>query len=372
MKTFFDLVQEVQKPGLCHRCGGCVTFCTAVNYSALDLDDDGKPRYGDMEKCIECGLCYAICPEIDELEEETKRRANWSDPIGQVIETTVARSSDPTVRTRATDGGVVTGLLLHLLERGRIDGAIVTRRNGSFERKPFLATTSEDIKAAAGFSFDTSHGMKRFSDNYMTHSSIEAFNPLMRKGLRRVAIVGTPCQIKSVRRMQVMGLVPSESISLCLGLFCAGNFIFGDTERQKIADLGGFAWETVRKINIKENLMVHLEDGQVMTIAMEKLDPLRRHACRFCPDYAAEYADLSFGGIGAKEGWTTVISRSPLGRAVLADAKGSGRLEELTHSEVPNFATDALQKVRSWSAKKKKAARYNRRDLGRNTVVLKD
>jgi coenzyme F420 hydrogenase subunit beta len=106
-----------------------------------------------MEKCIECGLCYAICPEIDELEEETKRRANWSDPIGQVIETTVARSSDPTVRTRATDGGVVTGLLLHLLERGRIDGAIVTRRNGSFERKPFLATTSEDIKAAAGFFF---------------------------------------------------------------------------------------------------------------------------------------------------------------------------------------------------------------------------
>ena len=35
------------------------------------LDEDGKPRYGDIEKCIECGLCHAICPEIDELEEES-------------------------------------------------------------------------------------------------------------------------------------------------------------------------------------------------------------------------------------------------------------------------------------------------------------
>lgn len=34
MKTFFNLIQEVQKPGLCHRCGGCVTFCTTINYGA--------------------------------------------------------------------------------------------------------------------------------------------------------------------------------------------------------------------------------------------------------------------------------------------------------------------------------------------------
>ena len=61
METFFNLIQQVQKPGRCHRCGGCVTFCTAVNYGALELDDDGKPRYGEIEKCIECGLCAYAC-----------------------------------------------------------------------------------------------------------------------------------------------------------------------------------------------------------------------------------------------------------------------------------------------------------------------
>jgi coenzyme F420 hydrogenase subunit beta len=48
MKSFTNLIQDVQKPGLCHRCGGCVTFCSAVNFGALELDPEGKPRYADM------------------------------------------------------------------------------------------------------------------------------------------------------------------------------------------------------------------------------------------------------------------------------------------------------------------------------------
>ena len=50
MKTFSHLIEEVQKPGLCHHCGGCVTFCTAINYGALELAEDGAPRYKDPAK----------------------------------------------------------------------------------------------------------------------------------------------------------------------------------------------------------------------------------------------------------------------------------------------------------------------------------
>ena len=102
MKTFFHLIQEVQKPGLCHRCGGCATFCTAINYGALKIDAEGKPCYGEIEKCIECGLCHAICPEVGELDEETKRRAAWSEPMGRIIETGVMRATNADVLARAT------------------------------------------------------------------------------------------------------------------------------------------------------------------------------------------------------------------------------------------------------------------------------
>lgn len=371
METFFDLVQQVQKPGLCHRCGGCVTFCTAVNFGALELDEDGKPRYADMEKCIECGLCYCICPEIDEFEEETRRNVAWSEPDGRIIETTVARANDPEIRRQGTDGGVVTALLLHLFDTGRIDGAIVTTPAGGYRRRPSLAVSREDILAAAGFYFDTSHGMKQFSDRYVTYSTIEEFAPVMKKGLRRVAMVGTPCQVKAFRRMEVLGIVPSDSVKYCFGLFCSGNFTFAEAERKKLAETYEFNWSDVVKLNIKEDFLVHLRDSSVLRIPLDGLDFMKRYACHYCPDYSAEFADIAFGGIGAEAGWTTVITRTPLGRAVFADARGSSVVEEFSRTDKPNYASDALSAMREASAAKKETARKNRSELGQKTVTIK-
>jgi len=353
MKTFDALIDEVQKPGLCHRCGGCVTFCTSINYGALEMDEKGNPRYADKEKCIECGLCYSICPEIGEMEAETKKLAGWVPPMGHIIETTVARALDPVIRGKATDGGVVTALLVRLFDRGHIDGAIVTRQTGPFERDPWLATTRQEIIDAAGFYFDSSHGVKHFGHDYSTYSpSVQEFRPMMQKGLRRVALVGTPCQIKTLRKMEAMSIVPSDSIRFTLGLFCSGNYIFDTAERQKLESIGGFKWADVRKVNLKEELMLHLNSGETKTVALDKMDFMKRYACRFCPDYASEYADVSFGGLGADEGWTTVITRTALGRAIMADAKGN-TLEMFDFSAKPDLPGKIQTRVKAASDKKK-------------------
>ncbi len=369
MKTFFNLIQEVQNPGLCHHCGGCVTFCTAINYGALELGEDGKPRYKDIGKCIECGLCYSICPEIDELDEETKRRVAWSAPMGRILETTVARATDPKVRAVATDGGVVTALLLHLFDLGRIDGAIVSRQVGPFQRQPWLATTREEIMAAAGFHFDTSAGMSLFSEVYSTYSpSIGELEDVSRMHLDRVAFVGTPCQINALRRMEVLGIVPSGSIKFHLGLFCTGNFLFGPEQRRRLEEVGHFHWIEVRKVNVKEALLIHLHNGETRSIPLDSLDFMKRFACRHCDDYAAEFADLSFGGIGAPEGWTTVMARSPLGRAILADAQGTD-LEPFNYKDNPGLVHRAMATVLAWSGKKKLEAEGMRRNLTKSVRV---
>jgi len=356
MKTFADLIQEVQEPGLCHQCGGCVAFCNAINYGALELGPDGRPRFSNKEKCIECGICYSICPVIHELDEDTQKLVSWSAPMGQIMGNAVARATDPQVRAQATDGGVITALLLHLFDRGRIDAAVVSKTVGPFQRQPWLALSRADIVAAAGFHFDTLPSIKHFADVYTTYSpSIVGLQDVARKPLKRVAFVGTPCQINALRRMEVLGVVPADAIKFHFGLFCAGNFQFGPDQRQRLERIGNFTWAEVHKVNLKEELMIHLKNGEIRSIPLHKLDFMKRHACQFCDDYAAEFADLSFGGLGAPEGWTTVIVRSPLGRAVLANARGKD-IEVYSYRDNPALMPQVMAQVGEWSDKKKKAA----------------
>jgi coenzyme F420 hydrogenase subunit beta len=216
------------------------------------------------------------------------------------------------------------------------------------------------------------HGMTHFSKVYSSlystfSPSILELGEVAKRRLNRVAFVGTPCQINTLRRMEVMGIVPSGTIKYHFGLFCTGNFHFGPEQRQKLEALGGFSWDDVAKVNVKETLMIHLKSKEVLEIPLDQIDFLKRYACHYCDDYASEYADISFGGIGAAEGWTTVITRTPLGRAVLADSKGSD-IEIFDYKDNPNFAADALAKVIEWSEKKKHHAAAKHQELEKKAV----
>ena len=362
MKTFFNLIQEVQKPGKCHHCGGCVSFCSAINYGALKFDDTGKPCYADIEKCIECGLCYMICPEVAELDKEIKKRAKWSAPAGRIIGTSVACAKNSIVRERGTDGGVVTAILLHLLETGRINGAIVSK-NTEKGRIPWLATTKEEILDSAGTHFEASHGIANFADEYSTFSpSIKALKEMRKEGIEKIAFVGTPCQINTIRKMEAIGIVPADSIEFCFGLFCAGNFIFHDKEFHQIEDKYGFKYKDIESINIKDNFIINLESGERKIIPIKELDVVKRTACDLCRDFSAEYADISFGGIGAERGWTTIVTRNPLGRAVLAEAFEKV-LESYKYEDNSKYATNAEDAVLKASRKKKEKAEANLKDI---------
>ncbi len=368
MKTFIHLIKEVQQPGRCLRCGGCVTFCTAINYGALELDEHGTPRFKDIDKCIECGLCYVICPQTHELDDEIKKLAAWQAPIGCVRDVSVARATAHDIRRRGTDGGVVTALLLHLLDKRGIDGAIVTKQTGLLQRSPWLATTREEIIDAAGFHFDTSQGLELYSKlyaNYSTYSpSVLEVGHIGRKPLNRVAFVGTPCQVNTIRKIQAMDIEPARSIKILFGLFCTGNFVFDSEQKQQIEQIGNFKWHQVDRINIKEQLIVHLCNNETRFITLDQLDSMKRHACHYCLDYTSEFADLSFGGLGAPQGWTTIIARTPLGESLLDDASVMS-IERYPNNGNPDIRSEAYKKAIKWSDRKKQNANF----FSRNTEV---
>jgi coenzyme F420 hydrogenase subunit beta len=357
MKTFSDLIEEVINPGLCQRCGGCVAFCTALNYGALEFDEDGKPRYKSEENCVGGGLCYAICPETHELDDEVKKLVKWDPPIGCVLDSCVARALNPTIQELGADGGAVTALLCHLFDKGQIDGAIVTKKTGLFQRVPWLATTRQEIIESAGFHFDTLHSLQLFSELYSTYSpTLAKTGKTDAKHLERVAFVGTPCQVSAIRRIKALNMEPANAITITLGLFCAGSFIFGPEQQRRLEEIARFKWNQVEKINIKEHLMIHLQNKEVREISIDQLDFMKREACHYCTDYTAEFADISFGSIGAPEGWSTVITRSKSGQEVLNDALGRS-IEIFSHKRNPLLATEVLEKAKEWSEKKKQSAK---------------
>ncbi len=358
MKTFFDLKQEVRVKGLCHGCGGCVTFCTAINYGALKMGEDHIPRYKSVEKCIDCGLCYLICPAVDELEEQIKKNVEWSAPMGRILQVSVAQATDDEIRKRGTDGGVVTSMLLHLFDTGRIDGAIVSKETPE-GRAPWLATNRQDIICAAGSHFDAMQGPVHLGEHYSTYSpSAQALGSLMRQGLKRIAFVGTPCQIKSVRKMQALKLVPSDGIEFYFGLFCTSNFDLEGEQIHKFEELAGCSLDDIDQMNIKDDFILRLKDGEIKHIPLEKLEFAKRFACKHCKDFSAEYSDISFGGLGSDKGWTTVVTRTPLGRAIFADAREESiRIQSIDdHPGIDEFVMSKLMK--SSTDKKHKAEKH--------------
>ena len=52
-----------------------------------------------------------------------------------------------------------------------------------------------------------------------------------------------------------------------------------------------------------------------------------REGCNHCPDFAAEHADISTGGIGKYNDWTLTIVRTELGREIMSGMLVARRIE---------------------------------------------
>jgi coenzyme F420 hydrogenase subunit beta len=327
IKTFRDLEREVIGEGLCGKCGGCVSFCTADSLNALEMGEDGFPRYADEDKCLECGICYAICPETRELDREVRDRFGWTPPIGNCKTVTSARATDPAVREVATDGGVVTSLLLYLLDRHLIDGAIVSRKDSVFGREPVIATTREELISAAGSYFSGSCHLTELP-KYTTYSSTVGNVRSLTAGYGRVAMVGTPCQIRTIRKMQSLSILPADVIRYTIGLFCTENLSFDTGGRQMLEERFRFDFEDIAKMNVKESFNITLTSGRTIGIPFEELDDLARPSSLVCTEFANDFADLSAGGLGSPDGYTTILLRSDEGKTVYDGALYRGYIEE--------------------------------------------
>jgi len=332
-KTFKDLIQQVHEPGICGQCGGCVSFCYAGDLEAIEMSPQGKPHYINEENCLQCGICFLICPQINILDDEIQAQFDWEPPIGSYKHITCANTTDPTIKTVCSDGGIVTSLLIYLLEHRLIDGAIVSVSEGPFGRKPIVATTKEKIISAAGSRFIGKSNIEELG-NFTTYSqTMFALRDIKNLDMIKIAVVGTPCQIHTIRKMQYLGVMPAHVVKYVIGLFCLENFSFSDEKLPEVEKTMGVEIDNIKKINLKEDFIITTKDNVVKHIPLSELERVARPACFACTDYANDFADISVGGIGSPEGYSTVIIRNESGQKIYSNALRNGYIQELDQGE---------------------------------------
>ncbi|MBD3212434.1 MAG: coenzyme F420 hydrogenase [Candidatus Lokiarchaeota archaeon] len=353
-KSFDDLIKEVHEKGICGECGGCVSFCSADEIKAIGMTNTGPPQYTNEDNCLSCGICYLICPQTHILDEELNKKYNYKTSIGNWQKVCSSQASNENILYNATDGGMVTALLTYLLDNHMIQGAIVSKEEGILNRVPFFAKSRDQLIQAAGSHYDLSHAVVELENYDSFVPTITELKHLMDTQISNIAIVGTPCQIHSIRKMQELSILPAHIIKYTFGLFCNFNFSFTIENRKILEEKFHFSFDTVDHINIKEELILHIGDKEKLHIPFENLTNMIRPACYACKDFSNIYSDISFGGLGSKNNLTTTLIRTPLGKKVYDGALREGYIIEPHEVNTSVKKSEMLAKIISFGKRKYK------------------
>jgi len=275
------------------------------------------------------------------------------DGFGKYRSAVSARATTTEIRERAQDGGVVTALLYHALEKNEIDGAVLTRRADiEWHADQFVATTKEDILCAAGSVYALSPSVFQLKD------------AVRENALENVAYVGLPCQAVAVRKMQLYpfgGRHVGDKVRYVIGIFCSENFPH-EGMRGIAEGYGGIPLKDVEKIHLSGGKFM-VESETSTGVPIKKAARYAQDGDHVCPDLTAEYADISVGSVGSEPGWNTVFIRTRRGEKLFGGAIADGLLEVKDMSTVKP-GLDLLKKL---ALAKKKAARETidkRKEIG--------
>ncbi len=82
-------------------------------------------------------------------------------------------------------------------------------------------------------------------------------------------------------------------------------------------------------IGVFLHLILKMKSNVSFHIPLEEIEEIARPACLACNDFSNEFADISVGGVGSQDGYTTVMIRTSIGKQVYAEALYQNYVENI-------------------------------------------
>lgn len=344
-------ILDITKNNLCTGCGTCVSLCPK---EAIKMVIDEKkgiyiPQLND--KCNNCGLCQKVCPgwEVDFKYLNIEIFGNESNDIlmGNYISCYTGYSKNRSIRYNSASGGIITNILIYALEKGLINGALVTRmkKDKPLEPESFIARTVEEIIEASK------------SKYCPVPANIALREIINAKDDERFAVVGLPCHIQGLRKAQLMNS-KLKKVILCLGIMCNHSPTFKATEfllnkykikKEDVLQLNyrGDGWPGGLKIVLKNGVIISkiVHDYWASGFGTY-FYPIR---CTVCCDQTCELSDISFA-----DAWLPEFVNDKIGTSILINRSASSELilgNMFAEKKIYMNKTDRNKLIQSqWSA----------------------
>ncbi|MHA2266235.1 MAG: Coenzyme F420 hydrogenase/dehydrogenase, beta subunit C-terminal domain, partial [Promethearchaeota archaeon] len=328
-KGWQELDSEIIRTGKCVYCGACAAFCVNIKFdSAKEIPiEDGSCE--DSNTCRDgYGLCYNLCPKTGIEQIPLSLLDQWvfgkeNDKIlGHYSKIVSVQLTDKAKEYLPINAGPITALLYVSMEEGLIDCSIITDKDEKFVPFPIIAQNQKDIFKGIGYKPSQS-------------PTISLVGDAINKEYNDIAVVGTPCQIQSLRKMQNHPIFDFEAydlITLSIGTFCFGTY-YNQLLTQCFEEYG-INSEEIMKVGSEKNefkMKVYSKSGAKEIPLNYIYEKSIRNACFSCSDYTASFADISVGNVGSEDGWKTIIIRTERGKNIydLAIEKGFLRTQSL-------------------------------------------